>query len=285
MVSWRVNRLSRWRVILVASSLVSFAACSGDVTRPTATAGTLPPGAVPVPPPGSDDPSLAACPSADVIASFPIEITFAPEITNQPLVCTVAAGSADLTQRQLFVYAALLAMDKLRFTRPLPWTNESLWAWFAGLRPRLSVRTSGGASCGPCFPGRAQLNLALPVDTPVNWHNIIYFLGGLAHEARHIEIGGHVCGVRDRRVADMHAFGVHNSVYTWVADYVADGIVTQADREAARIWACQQRNSAFCDDRCSPTSSLWLGAAKNSSDRLESTAMAPPVGGLRPAGT
>ena len=140
-----------------------------------------------VSPPGTDDPSLATCPSAAVIASFPIEVTFAPEITNQRMVCTRASGSANLTQRQLYVYATLLAMDNLRFTRPLPWTSESLWAWFAGLRPRIAVRTSGDLSGSPCSRGRAQLNVALTSDTPINWQNVVHFIGGLAHEARHIE--------------------------------------------------------------------------------------------------
>jgi len=238
---------------------LALASCTDlDMTRPSVLRPSgPPPGAVPIPPPGPDDPTLAACPSPEGVTTIGVEITLAPEIQNLPLVCRAAEGSVDLTQRQHFVYAALRAMDKLRFTRPLPWTNQSLWGWFSGLRPRILVKASGTTSCGPCFPGGAPfpggatLNMLVTSDTPINWHNIVQFLGALAHEARHIEVGHHPCeGIRDQRVADMQAFGVHNSVYTWVAEYIVEGIVTQSDRDAARTWACQQRSVAFCHDRC-----------------------------------
>ena len=99
--------------------------------------------------------------------------------------------------------------------------------------------------------------MLVTTDTPINWHNVVRFIGTLAHEARHIEVGHHPCeGIKDQRVADMQAFGVHNSVYTWVAEYIADGIVTQSDRDAARTWACQpriserQRPHRTCRARC-----------------------------------
>jgi hypothetical protein len=248
-------------VLLIA--VLALASCTDlDVTRPSVLRSSgPPPGAVPIPPPGPDDPTLAACPSPEDVTRIGVEITLAPEIQNLPLVCRAAEGSVDLTQRQHFVYAALLAMDKLRFTRPLPWTNQSLWGWFSGLRPRILVKTTGNTSCGPCFPGGAPfpggatLNMLVVTDMPIIWHNIVRFLGTLAHEARHIEVGHHPCyGGRDHRVADMQAFGVHNSVYTWVAEYTVEGIVTQSDRDAARTWACRQRSSAFCNDRCTSSS-------------------------------
>src|SRR5262245_59676048 len=126
--------------VLIAS--LAAAGCRDvDLTRPSVTAGRLPPGAVPIPPPGPDDPVLAVCPSGAEIAALGLEIAFAPDIQNAALTCRAAEGSVDLTQRQQFVYAAVMAMGKLRFTRPLPWTHLSLWEWFSALRPRISVKS------------------------------------------------------------------------------------------------------------------------------------------------
>jgi hypothetical protein len=225
-------------------------ACSGATpSAPTPTDRQIPL-TVAIPLPDVDDPVLAACPSASQIAAFPLVVDFAAEIRSQPLVCRASSGSADLSHRQLYVYVVLLSMEKLRFSRALPWTDKTLWAWFVDLHPRISVVTSGLAMCSPCNRGGATLVIPMPTQTAINWRNVVRSIGGYAHEARHIEVGGHPCGTRDRLVADLQAFGVHNQVYEWVASHIVDGVVDDAVRDAARGWACEQRNSAFCEDRC-----------------------------------
>jgi hypothetical protein len=198
-----------------------------------------------------DDVTLAQCPTAAEIAGLNLDVRFEEQIRNDPLVCTAASGSLDLSHRQLYIYTTLLALQRLTFTEPLPWTDgQSLWQWFSSFRPRIAVMTSGLAMCSPCSRTTATLVIPVPRQTAINWTNVARLVGAFAHEARHIEVGGHPCGTRDQRVDDLGAFGVHNLTYAWIADYLMNPEVPAETRSAARGWACEQRNSAFCNDRC-----------------------------------
>ena len=63
------------------------------------------------------------------------------------LVCTGAAGSADLTLLQARAYQVFRVMMAMRFSRPLPWTSKPLYDWFT-----LTVR---GVRFIPPKPGQA----------------------------------------------------------------------------------------------------------------------------------
>ena len=78
--------------------------------------------------PGTVDPLIATCPSAaDVAAiSADLDLSFESDPTGGTLVCTAAAGSADLTRAQERAFQALRVMRQLQFTRPLPWTSLPL---------------------------------------------------------------------------------------------------------------------------------------------------------------
>ncbi len=239
---------ARPTIIVAMLGLTYSAGCLGS-TPEAPTSPTPPVGAGIVPPSEPNDAGLAVCPSAAQIASLALDVGFDPALRSGTLLCRMSDGSVDLTHRQLYVYVTLLTMRELRFSRALPWTDATLWDWFSALRPRLAVVASGIAMCSPC--GRASPTLVIPVpqETPITWRNVARSVGGFAHEARHIEVGGHPCGTRDNRVDDLGAFGVHNLVYQWVANY-SEGPVPDEARQAARVWACEQRNSAFCSDRC-----------------------------------
>jgi hypothetical protein len=209
-----------------------------------------PPVAAVIPADG-DDHTLAQCPSAAQVARLNLEVGFDEQIRNDPLVCTAATGSLDLSHRQLYIYATLLALQRITFTEPLPWTDgRSLWEWFSSFRPRIAVTRSGLAMCSPCNRVSPRLVIPLPRQTAINWTNVARLIGGLVHEARHIEVGDHPCGTKDRRVDDLGAFGVHNLTYEWIAQHLASGEVPDDVRSAARSWACEQRSSAFCNDQC-----------------------------------
>jgi hypothetical protein len=44
--------------------------------------------------------------------------------------CHADQGSMDLTPQQERAYQALYLLKRLQFDAPLPWTSQSLWAWF-----------------------------------------------------------------------------------------------------------------------------------------------------------
>src|SRR5262249_17538185 len=94
------------------------------------------------------DSLLAACPSAAEVAAVngDLQLTFEGDPTAGQLVCTSAAGSADLTLLQRRVYGTLNAMKALSFSTPLPWTSNALYPWLVsaidGIRFRNDIDTS-----------------------------------------------------------------------------------------------------------------------------------------------
>ena len=118
------------------------------------------------------DEALADCPTAAEIAEVDskINLSFEADPTAGRLVCTMAAGSADLTREQKNAYNAILIMKDLKFDAPLPWTDQPLYDWFTGTisgirypeRYRLALLLRHPAD--DQHPGRAARVLQRPLD-------------------------------------------------------------------------------------------------------------------------
>jgi hypothetical protein len=203
------------------------------------------PAATPTPPPppsptptwtgdpiaaGTIDWDLARCPSAADIASVNADVpmTFLGDPTAGTLVCTAAAGSADLTRLQERVYQAILSMKRIHFDAPLPWTSKSLYDWFVGAIDGVTFDTTGGAYC--CNPARVihiqagTNSIALTTNrwlkpSLVDRVGLPYFVDVLLHEARHSEGGyPHTCGNGDDNlISDMGAWAIVYYYHTWLA--------------------------------------------------------------------
>src|SRR5438876_4314136 len=83
------------------------------------------------------DQDLARCPTAAEVASVSAKLTliFDADPTGPALVCNAFSGSANLTLLQRRAYNTVLAMQRIGFDAPLPWTapaTASLWDWFTG---------------------------------------------------------------------------------------------------------------------------------------------------------
>ena len=198
---------------------------------PTRPSDSSPPMGLPPLPaaPTSLDRELAGCPTAAEIAGVGgVKMLFYGALAEGPLVCRADEGSADLTIDEKRTYQELIMMKRLRFMRPLPWTDKTLWDWFVATVREVEVRT------GTDYPHVNHATRSIYVFVAPNrgpsgypdypWYAICGGISGLIDEARHLDFGRHTCTtVRDRTVAEMGADGVQNLFLTWVAEYLRPG--------------------------------------------------------------
>jgi hypothetical protein len=117
---------------------------------PTVTAPPQP-SAAPVSPNVQD--MIDRCPTAAEIAAIDADhkLSFEYDPTAGTFLCHAADGSKDETLLPERAYQVLVVMQQLQFDQPLPWTDLSLYAWFAstldGIRFRNDIQYS---SC--CIP-------------------------------------------------------------------------------------------------------------------------------------
>lgn len=233
-----------WRATLVIAMVG--AALSG-CTQPTQPSPLAPRPALP----GSNelDARLAQCPPAAELATVAeVAIVLSGDLPKAPLVCTAAEGSADLTRTHERAYQALLMMKRLRFSEPLPWTNQSLYEWFTSEATGLWLSdTILYSSC--CTADRKPRIAVHSEATDLTWYILESLIGVIVHETRHLAVGGHPCvGTKDNLIEDKGAFGVHNYFLQWVGRYSDPAIVPVAYRPLSLWKACTQANSAFCHE-------------------------------------
>jgi hypothetical protein len=238
-----------WRSLLPVLCLVAGLGCASPIS-PSITDG---------PTPYPDRPTfldieLEGCPPESAIADITeVAVTFGEAVTTGPLVCTVADGSRDLTERQRRAYWGLIMMKRLRYSEPLPWTNRSLYDWFTSTVQLVIFDASGDYSRASASRRLIIIEQNPPPagGTPVPelpWATISRLVGGFVHEARHVEGYRHTCGNDDRTVAEMGAFGVHNLYMVWNGTHSDPSIVPVEWRRYHLYKACVQRRSAFCDE-------------------------------------
>jgi len=206
--------------------------------------------------PPTVDEVLAQCPAAQEIDEINarIAMSFEADPTAGVLVCTAAAGSADLTREQKNAYNAILIMKHLTFDAPLPWTDQSLYDWFTGTIQGIRFRSdiASHSCCGtpPTINIRAELH-ALYSD---RWTAVGGLMRLYVHEARHTYMAHH-CQGRDNTLAEMGAYGVEALLYEWLA-YHSDAVFltmlapgpTIDYREAARHNYFSLQSTMFCLD-------------------------------------
>ena len=178
--------------------------------------------------PGTVDQLIATCPSAaDVAAiSADLDLSFESDPTGGTLVCTAAAGSANLTRAQERAFQALRVMRQLQFTRPLPWTSLPLYAWLNraidGIRFRGDISTS--FCCDPPRVINVQLRNLSALST-VRWADpqagsgLSGLVGVITHEARHSEGPGHSCAANDATYRESGAWAIQHDLFLWLALY------------------------------------------------------------------
>jgi hypothetical protein len=131
------------------------------------------------------------------------------------LVCTAASGSADLTLLQRRAYQTLQAMQRLQFSKPLPWTNQSLYDWFVNTIKGIRFRSDTEFSF--CCDPKDTINVKIANNTflvltdrwvdPQTGDGLMNEVVLYVHEARHNQGYGHTCGTDDKTIAELGAWG------------------------------------------------------------------------------
>jgi len=210
---------------------------------------------MPAPPPRNLAPVdlvLAKCPTRDQAASVDADLRLAFEsdpTVDEPLACTAAGGSRDLSPMKKRVYNTVLLMKQIQFDQPLPWTKQPLYRWFIdtvkGIRFRSDITNS--LCCNPERTlGIATTNLVIRYTDrwvePAVHGGLDGFLLLLVHEARHADGHPHTCGTRDQTLDEMGSWAVQYYLARWLAEHTdqsfftsgtiryTDRLVEEADR-------------------------------------------------------
>jgi hypothetical protein len=202
---------------------------------------------------------LSKCPTREQVRSVDgdLRLQFESDPTgDEPLACTTAAGSRDLSPMKKRVYNTLLLMKQLEFDRPLPWTRQPLYRWFIdtvdGIRFRSDIRNS---SC--CQPARtismAVTNLVIRHTDrwvePAVRGGLDGFLLVLVHEARHAQGLPHTCGSKDQTLDEMGSWAVQYYLARWLAEHTDQSFFTSGKiRYTERLLreADNLRKQQFC---------------------------------------
>ena len=189
------------------------------------------------------DAVLATCPSAAGVSlvDAELDLRFDDDPSAGTLVCTAAADSADLTFVQERTYQAVLLLRRISFSRPLPWTDLSLYDWFTASIDGIIVKANfmGAGYC--CSPARYMwinpLHLPLPTDrwssAAAGQRGMENYVRALVHEARHVhpDHRRHFCpdGALDLNVAEGGAYAIEVLFIEWMALYGDRAFFTDPD--------------------------------------------------------
>jgi len=221
------------------------------------------------------DEFFARCPTVDEVAHVNADLIlhFDYDPTTETLACEASNGSADLTVLQKRIYQTIYVMRLLRFSRPLPWTEDPLYDWFVDAINGIHFVKGGLSHC--CEPDNTIV-IAMHEDTVVlqtdRWivsgenYGLMNMTLLYAHEARHNEGPLHTCATRrgdDNTLDEMGAWAIHHYLALWIAQYGDPNFLTapEGDPNAYRLAALQDaettRLTRFCKEiYVEPTTTL-----------------------------
>jgi hypothetical protein len=187
---------------------------------------------------------LARCPTRDEVAlvNSVLTMTFEDDPTGPDLVCTAAAGSADLTYLQERAYQAVLSMWRIPFDAPLPWTELQLFDWFAQEVNGIIFRGSSSYCCegdgvlvigsdGIMSDSYGQLWVGRDPNAAVG---LMHSVDLLLHEARHIAGFLHTCPNAegdDATLDEGGAWAVVYWYYVWLSEHADSPYMTPKGAE------------------------------------------------------
>ena len=258
------NRQSPWHIRLPATCLLAAGICLATVAGVGAQ---------------TVDQDLQRCPTPAELASVNsrLSLTFANDPQAQVLACTAAAGSANLSLLKKRAYNSLLAMQRLNFDTPLPWTappTASLWDWFtlqANIDGIAFSYSTGGGNSSCCSPANV-INIVVADNSYLSltdrWDTYHSGPGGyggglgdtlalFVHEARHNQGYFHTCaGGNDQTFNEMGAWAIQSLLWYWIGNHGDPGYLRPVTNDVgadyytddARERAEHQRSTRICAD-------------------------------------
>lgn len=247
-------------VALVALSCSQANSATANLPSPTPAASAFPSApSASTPPISTIEQDLGRCPSAPELASVDssVSMTFTSDPSAGQLVCTTAEGSRDLTLLQERAYQAVLMFTWIRFDAPLPWTSQSLDAWFAraihGVDFRSDTQYSYCCEAGGVIVIQTNNLAVLSVGSVRSWASIRSLAALFVHEARHNEGYGHTCGTKDNTVVELGSWGVQYYFQLWLGTHSYPSVASEKFRLMARQDAQSIQETEFCSPTPSPT--------------------------------
>lgn len=139
-------------------------------------------------------------------------------------------GTVPVTTVKNRVYNLLLLAKQLTFSRPLPWTDQSLYGWIIDSCDKITLSTTAGVSYA--IPANREIVIAMLSNSYLlntdRWMNQSSG-GGLAntlvlfiHEIRHLNGNGgypHTSGSNDATLQEAGSWGVQYYSYKLLANY------------------------------------------------------------------
>jgi hypothetical protein len=184
------------------------------------------------------DEILRECPTAAAVESVlsRVDVRFESDATAPLLVCTAAAGSADMTRLHERTVQALLIMDRIEFDEPLPWTDLQLFDWFSGAISGIRFEEVEYSSCCDSTGYMSIKSSGLSAVETERWINpssgtgLFGLVGLLVHEARHNEGKAHTCpGSNDATFEEMGSWAVQAYLFEWLAQHVDQSFFATTD--------------------------------------------------------
>ena len=207
------------------------------------------------------DAALQRCPTAAEIAFVDarLTLTFSVDPTAGNLACHSSAGSADLTPLEEVAYQAVLAMRRIPFDAPLPWTHRSLFNWFTHAVTGADFQSTATVSyC--CENDRTvvirsdrDMGLEKRWISPDGLSGLDGVMVLLVHEARHAEGYLHDCNssdphgdqIDDRTIGELGAWGVQYWLEVWLAKHADSAYMAASEGPLDRYQQSAGASAAF----------------------------------------
>ncbi|PIU21068.1 MAG: hypothetical protein COT15_04195 [Candidatus Diapherotrites archaeon CG08_land_8_20_14_0_20_34_12] len=199
------------------------------------------------------DNMLQDCPTQEEISRFEHDFNISSDEAFVEYSCANGINpnypSGKLDPR-LTLYQMLRLMNALEFSKPLPWTDKSLYDWFKGNIKGIYINNSSEYSfC--CDPERV-INLkgeVVGASYDANWvmgAGMAYLIVLAIHEARHIDVG-HTCGSNDNNLDELGAWAIQYYLEYWLVNYLPSNYQTQNEKENLASDAEYILHTRFCN--------------------------------------
>ena len=210
------------------------------------------------------DDLAGSCPSPTEVAALKADFSLSIEA---PVSTRVVCGRSPnfLNRSQVRIYQSLRAIKAMTFSRPLPWTSQSLYGWLSSAITGIRVRND--ISLSYCCDPPHVINLKADVVDRGdfrNWTDLQLLLNLIVHEARHADGVTHTCnsGADDSNWGEKGSWAVEAWLTRWEGLFGGSFLDAPAavGRAFNREGSLDSSTKTFAPRVCSPDANLGVTA-------------------------